>query len=68
MFAKPAAKWIYCSGTAYLLSAVLQKETGMDASTYTNQDLFALLGIPQYPSEIGGPIREELLMERTACI
>jgi CubicO group peptidase (beta-lactamase class C family) len=44
---KPGTKWIYCSGTAHLLSAVLQKETGMGARTYANQNLFAPLGIPQ---------------------
>jgi CubicO group peptidase (beta-lactamase class C family) len=47
MSSKPGTKWIYCSGTAHLLSAVLQKETEMDARTYANQNLFAPLGIPQ---------------------
>jgi CubicO group peptidase (beta-lactamase class C family) len=46
MSSKPGTKWIYCSGAAHLLSAVLQNETGVDARTYANQNLFAPLGIP----------------------
>ena len=47
MSSKPGKKWIYCSGTPHLLSAVLQKETGIDARNYANQNLFASLGILQ---------------------
>jgi CubicO group peptidase (beta-lactamase class C family) len=47
MSSKPGTKWIYYSGTAHLLSAVLQKETGIGARTYANQNRFAPLGIPQ---------------------
>ncbi|MBI5952274.1 MAG: serine hydrolase [Chloroflexi bacterium] len=47
MSSKAGKKWIYCSGTSHLISAILQKETGMDSRTYANQNLFAPLGIPQ---------------------
>ncbi len=45
MKSAPGKDWVYCSGAAHLLSAVLQKATGMDARTFANQYLFALLGI-----------------------
>jgi CubicO group peptidase (beta-lactamase class C family) len=45
--AKPGTKWAYCSGSAHLLSAVLQSATGMDARTYANEHLFTPLGIPE---------------------
>lgn len=45
MSSKPGTQWIYCSGAAHLLSAVLQNETGVDARAYANQNLFASLGI-----------------------
>ncbi len=41
----PGTRWIYCSGAAHLLSAILQKTTGMDARTYANTHLFGPLGI-----------------------
>jgi CubicO group peptidase (beta-lactamase class C family) len=47
MSSKPGAKWIYCSGSSHLISAVLQKGTGMDARSYANQNLFVPLGVPQ---------------------
>lgn len=43
--ANPGEQWIYCSGAAHLLSAVLEEATGMDARSYANQNLFAPLGI-----------------------
>lgn len=43
----PGTRWIYCSGAAQLLSAVLQDVTGMDARTYANTYLFKPLGIPE---------------------
>ena len=46
MSSKPGKEWIYCSGTSHLASAVLQKETGVDAKTYATRNLFAPLGIP----------------------
>ena len=46
MTGEPGQKWVYCSGAAHLLSAVLQQTTGMDARTYANRYLFHPLGIP----------------------
>ena len=43
----PGSRWIYCSGAAHLLSAILQDATGMDARTYANTYLFKPLGIPE---------------------
>lgn len=43
----PGTRWIYCSGAAHLLSAILQKATGIDARTYANTSLFEPLGIPK---------------------
>ncbi len=51
MSSKPGKKWIYCSGASHLVSAVLQSETGMDARTYANQNLFVPLGISQVPEQ-----------------
>lgn len=47
MVSKPGSEWNYCSGASHLLSAVLQKATGMNARSYANQHLFAALGISQ---------------------
>jgi CubicO group peptidase (beta-lactamase class C family) len=52
MIAQPGTKFNYCSGAVHLLSAVLQKATGMSAREFANQNLFAPLGI--------GPIPEAL--------
>ncbi len=49
--AAPGTKWIYCSGASHLLSAVVQKTTGMDARSYANQNLFATLGIPEVSTQ-----------------
>ena len=51
MSSKPGETWVYCSGAAHLLSVVLQSETGMDARTYANRNLFEPLGIPQIPEQ-----------------
>jgi CubicO group peptidase (beta-lactamase class C family) len=45
MVAQPGTKFNYCSGAVHLLSAVLQKATGMGAREFANQNLFAPLGI-----------------------
>jgi CubicO group peptidase (beta-lactamase class C family) len=50
MIAQPGTKFNYCTGAIQLLSAVLQKATGMSAREFANQNLFAPLGI--------GPISE----------
>jgi CubicO group peptidase (beta-lactamase class C family) len=47
----PGSRWIYCSGTAHLLSAILQDTAGMDARTYANTYLFEPLGIPEVPEQ-----------------
>jgi len=47
MSSKPGSTWVYCSGAAHLLSAILQSKTGMDARTYANRNLFEPLEIPQ---------------------
>ena len=36
MSSKPGTKWIYCSGASHLVSAVLQKETGMYAAVFSS--------------------------------
>lgn len=51
MSSKPGKKWIYCSGASHLLATALQKETGMDAISYANRNLFEPLGIPQVSNQ-----------------
>ncbi|MCE1252427.1 MAG: beta-lactamase family protein [Anaerolineae bacterium] len=41
----PGEHWAYCSGSVHLLSAVLQKVSGMETRAYANQMLFEPLGI-----------------------
>ena len=43
----PGTRWIYCSGAAHLLSAILQDTIGTDARTFANTYLFKPLGIPE---------------------
>ena len=50
MAAQPGTKFNYCTSAIQVLSAVLQKATGMSAREFANQNLFAPLGI--------GPISE----------
>jgi CubicO group peptidase (beta-lactamase class C family) len=45
MVAQPGTKFNYCSGAVHLLSAVIQKATGMSAREFANQNLFSPLGI-----------------------
>jgi CubicO group peptidase (beta-lactamase class C family) len=47
----PGSRWIYCSGTAHLLSAILQEAAGMDARSYANTYLFQPLGIAEVPEK-----------------
>jgi CubicO group peptidase (beta-lactamase class C family) len=49
--APPGTKFTYCTNTTHILSAVLQKATGITARQFANQVLFAPIGI--------GPISEE---------
>jgi len=50
----PGSRWIYCSGAAHLLSAILQEATGMDTRSYANLHLFQPLGIPAAEEEDWG--------------
>jgi Tol biopolymer transport system component/CubicO group peptidase (beta-lactamase class C family) len=50
MAAQPGTRFNYCTGAVQVLSAILQKATGMSAREFANQNLFAPLGI--------GPISE----------
>jgi CubicO group peptidase (beta-lactamase class C family) len=43
---QPGKVFNYCNGSAHLLSAILEKSTGMTAREYANRELFAPLGIP----------------------
>jgi CubicO group peptidase (beta-lactamase class C family) len=45
MVAQPGTKFNYCTSAIEVLSAVLQKATGMSAREFANQNLFAPLGI-----------------------
>ena len=45
MVAAPGETFGYCNGNAHLLSAILEKATGMSAREYANQELFQPLGI-----------------------
>ncbi len=47
----PGTRWIYCSGAAHLLSAILQEATGMDTRGYANTHLFKPLGIREVPEK-----------------
>jgi CubicO group peptidase (beta-lactamase class C family) len=50
----PGSRWIYCSGAAHLLSAILQQATGKDARSYANASLFKPLGIAEVAEEDWG--------------
>lgn len=41
----PGAYFEYCNGASYLVSVILQKQTGMDAFSFAEKNLFAPLGI-----------------------
>lgn len=49
MAAQPGAQFNYCTGAVHLLSAVLQRASGMSAREFANQNLFAPLGIEPIP-------------------
>ena len=51
MVEKPGTRYEYCNGAPFLLSAILQKQTGMNALSFAEKHLFAPLGI----SEVGWP-------------
>jgi len=45
MIAEPGARFVYCSPGMHLLSAILQKATGLTALEFARQNLFEPLGI-----------------------
>ncbi|HTP11687.1 MAG TPA: serine hydrolase [Anaerolineae bacterium] len=45
MAAQPGTQFNYCTGTIEVLSAILQKATGMSAREFANENLFGPIGI-----------------------
>jgi hypothetical protein len=45
MAEEPGTRFEYCNGASFLLSAILQEQTGMNALTFANKHLFDPLGI-----------------------
>jgi len=45
MVEKPGNRFEYCNGASFLLSTILQKQTGMNALSFAEKNLFAPLGI-----------------------
>lgn len=46
MVAAPGETFGYCNGNPHLLSAILEKTTGMNTREFANQELFGPLGLP----------------------
>ena len=51
MAEEPGTRFQYCNGAPFLLSAILQEQTGMNALSFAEKHLFEPLGI----SEVGWP-------------
>ena len=51
MVEEPGTRFQYCNGAPFLLSAILQEQTGMNAHSFAEKHLFEPLGI----SEVGWP-------------
>jgi hypothetical protein len=51
LVAQPGTEWAYCSSAVYLVSAILQGATGLDARSFANRYLFAPIGIRPVPPE-----------------
>lgn len=51
MISEPGARFTYCSPAVHLLSAVIQRQTGMSAREFANEQLFKPLGIAPVPVE-----------------
>jgi CubicO group peptidase (beta-lactamase class C family) len=49
MAEQPGTKWNYCGGNVHLLSAILQKTTGMSSRDFANKFLFEPTGMAQVP-------------------
>ncbi|MBC8264117.1 MAG: serine hydrolase [Anaerolineales bacterium] len=45
MLEEPGARFEYCNGASFLLSAIIQETTGMNALAFANEHLFGPLGI-----------------------
>ncbi len=45
MAEEPGSRFEYCNGASFLLSAIMQETTGMNALAFANEHLFGLLGI-----------------------
>jgi CubicO group peptidase (beta-lactamase class C family) len=56
---QPGTRFVYCSPGTHLLSAILQRATGMTALEFARQNLFAPLGISNviWPADPGGVTR-----------
>ena len=56
MSEKPGTHFEYCNGASFLLSAIIQKKTGMNALSFAEKYLFAPLGISKikWPSNPRG--------------
>lgn len=56
MSEKPGTHFEYCNGASFLLSAIIQNTTGMNASSFAEKNLFAPLGISniRWPSNPRG--------------
>jgi len=52
----PGTRFEYCNGASFLLSAILQEQTGMNALSFAKENLFAPLGISdvRWPSNPQG--------------
>ena len=52
----PGTRFEYCNGASFLLSAILQEQTGMNALTFAHKHLFGPLGISEviWPSNSQG--------------
>ena len=51
MAGAPGTRYQYCNGAPFLLSAILQEQTGMQALSFAEKNLFGPLGV----SEVGWP-------------
>ena len=45
MSEEPGTRFEYCNGASFLLSAIIQETTGMNALAFVNEHLFGPLGI-----------------------
>lgn len=56
MAKSPGTRFEYCNGASFLLSAILQEQTGMNAVTFADKHLFGPLGISDvtWPSNSQG--------------